>query len=832
MCDYETVEIAKTENGEPFTWDDLTDEQKEELTGADGVAITLEPGNVLITQSDTQVGGSYPLLIADTLLVREVQVDVLAKSVVKVNDGGNPTGNFTIGTPVPSKISGTTDNSCTVVKGDDGKTIGITAIGTHTVDGKTVYVDHGYVDIPVTYKDTLYTLRLNFYCNLLGDWKDGVIGDTKTEIGKSTWFDLDANGNIVESQRLGTFIRSSKENTSRLEESNYFNIFTGVNPSFPVTFALTADDLAKFGTSYRFSLQVESATENLTIQIKRSLAIIKTYTNVNDVLDDILTLSQAGTYTITCSATATIIGIGIYAENTDKYSEISQTVNEIGLVVNDPNTGVAALNIKADSITQKVNQKSNPDLFDKGQGYWVKNLTNYPKADFNKDYPRYYDDDHSVDDIYSPVVSLPAGTYCFSAYVPNGREFDTSANTISLIQGCTVANPSSGSDISASQVGTVSGDTIVVGNSTYYRKYAIFEISGSTSLCSLNLWGGTKNADVVRPKLEAGNIATPWAASSSQIKQTADSISAEIKSGLETTGVYISRGLIKAKSNNFKIYNNSDQETFSVDSSGNLIASGSIKSGAYTENSQTKYANEINGNGSGQLAKGNVSWNINGDITVKGTINATGGSITGTMTVGEGNRKIKIEPNAGSGSSSQARIRGFNASDNTLFELSMLQSYSGSNYYEVGSLYLNAPTFKNDSYKSGNILITGENSLRTIDYGTADYMKTFEMFEGYDDGVCYKIRQVDTDTILKIGIAPNNNQEQAILRAYFAANGASAWPQCSYSNGANDMNKGHVHVMTMADLYYLFTKSFPSQSDPDYYRLQNWAVMITRINGN
>jgi hypothetical protein len=67
-----------------------------------------------------------------------------------------------------------------------------------------------------------------------------------------------------------------------------------------------------------------------------------------------------------------------------------------------------------------------------------------------------------------------------------------------------------------------------------------------------------------------------------------------------------------------------------------------------------------------------------------------------------------------------------------------------------------------------------------------------------------------------------------MLRAY-KQNGSSAWPVCSLDpNGANWMNKGHVHVMTMAELKILL-------DNPDYTyssHLANYAVMLTRINGN
>lgn len=49
---------------------------------------------------------------------------------------------------------------------------------------------------------------------------------------------------------------------------------------------------------------------------------------------------------------------------------------------------------------------------------------------------------------------------------------------------------------------------------------------------------------------------------------------------------------------------------------------GIIKSGKYTEYSQTKYANELNDNGSGHLAKGNIEWDEDGNTEFRGTLKA------------------------------------------------------------------------------------------------------------------------------------------------------------------------------------------------------------------
>ena len=189
------------------------------------------------------------------------------------------------------------------------------------------------------------------------------------------------------------------------------------------------------------------------------------------------------------------------------------------------------------NISEIKATRSKEDLFNFGLNNWTINDAEYSDADFDKDYPRYWDKSESYNDIYSPVVSLKPGVYCFSAYVRG--DFDTSSNSIALQQGCSVEIPGDGTTISASDIGVVTGDTIKVDGTTYQRKYAIFEIAGSEALCSVNLWGNTYG-DVVRPKLEKGSAPTPWQTTVSQIKQTATEIDLSVRDDLSETGINIS----------------------------------------------------------------------------------------------------------------------------------------------------------------------------------------------------------------------------------------------------------------------------------------------------
>ena len=84
-------------------------------------------------------------------------------------------------------------------------------------------IESGHVDITIQYANgATITKRIQLYCNLLGTWKETVIGDTKTEIAERTQFDVcDETGKVIKTMNLGEFIRSSSQNTSKITADYY-----------------------------------------------------------------------------------------------------------------------------------------------------------------------------------------------------------------------------------------------------------------------------------------------------------------------------------------------------------------------------------------------------------------------------------------------------------------------------------------------------------------------------------------------------------------------------------------------------------------------------------
>ena len=121
--------------------------------------------------------------------------------------GTSPQTNFTVAVGSTYHCSASLDDSNT-------KRVKITAIGQ---SGGTYY-DSGYVIINVTFDGITYQKKYNFYANLLGTWKETVVGDTKTEVAKSLSYGYDGTyTHTIDS--MGQYIKSSQENISTLQQT-------------------------------------------------------------------------------------------------------------------------------------------------------------------------------------------------------------------------------------------------------------------------------------------------------------------------------------------------------------------------------------------------------------------------------------------------------------------------------------------------------------------------------------------------------------------------------------------------------------------------------------
>lgn len=192
--DSETIPVNKTANG--AKGDDGYTPRKgvdyfDGKNGKDGWMVSADPANVIITQN-----------ISNSSSFTSSTVSFSAKK-------GNVSASLvSVGTP----------SSSTFNVSKSGNNVLVSSPKTHD----NQYYNQGSFSVQMIFRDPdsssniAFTMTVLCYANLLGSWEETVVGDTKTEIARSDLFDLDASGNIVASNNLATYIRSSTENTAKL----------------------------------------------------------------------------------------------------------------------------------------------------------------------------------------------------------------------------------------------------------------------------------------------------------------------------------------------------------------------------------------------------------------------------------------------------------------------------------------------------------------------------------------------------------------------------------------------------------------------------------------
>lgn len=168
--------------------------------------------------------------------------------------------------------NGTLGNSCaqiSVVNAGVAQPFQITAVSTsnnqvtasyNNVTGR-VWVtsvpntlEAGYVDVTVRYgPGALRTLRIPFWCNLLGTWREIILGDTRASIAEKTEYYVQQNAaNMQAAQKQYTDFRAEYLQSSR-ETSEKFSAISGI----------IGENGEKIVTQTEFGNYQRSASENL-----------------------------------------------------------------------------------------------------------------------------------------------------------------------------------------------------------------------------------------------------------------------------------------------------------------------------------------------------------------------------------------------------------------------------------------------------------------------------------------------------------------------------------------------------------------------------------------
>jgi hypothetical protein len=197
-------------------------------TGADGrdgtngenaIMLYLSPANVIITQTDQEDGnGNYPIDLTNAftdIRLMAGENDITSRATVKSV------------TPSSVTISGQDRATCTVTR--SGQRIFITALGTRAdaAQGETPqYFEAGYVTIIMTYNDLDYEARFNFLCNLLGSFKQRIVGDMQQIFATKTQYQQLANNALMKSEWDAKYEQSSQGTVAQLAK---IVAITGVN---------------------------------------------------------------------------------------------------------------------------------------------------------------------------------------------------------------------------------------------------------------------------------------------------------------------------------------------------------------------------------------------------------------------------------------------------------------------------------------------------------------------------------------------------------------------------------------------------------------------------
>ena len=614
----------------------------------DSVSVLLSPGTLLVNQD-----------MEDLDNLSDLSEDVF----VSVYKGAVP--------QVITNITKTGTTHCNASVGSNY--VRLTAVLT---DANNKYYDNGNIAFNVTFRDsdtgelkTITGVIIRFNANLLGSWSQKVEGDMETIIAQKTTYTVDGNTYTVQKD-LGTFVKSSSENISKLtsqmnngknllsgvltgtgwksassntptsahdisvDSDGWFDVYSGDTYMISPTFSMGN------GQKYTFSYEQGSISNNRVY-----LKYLDTSRNTWVEVANQMTSGSSLRKSVTFEGSSEVVGkdLYIFIYRTQNNTKIIRPQLELGEVASTFDAGTTETTSEIKQTASEINLSvrgdvagTNINLLYGVDGYTSSNkLVHKMKA---ADGVIEYRGDNGHPHIFSSVQLVKGCIYTIQCVTDGNIASSHSTSGTPSSRLCTIwlrmdgtLNGGYNGECFTSQYSGYEnlGDgrhkwTFVCQKTGEYW-FRTNSYSDGTTEVTINFWN---------IKLEGGSSATAFTASTSQmasqINQTANSIELNVKNGLEEVGISIlgDSNKVVAKAGTFEVQNNSGTKTFEIDSDGNLQGSGNaafkgtIKSGQYTENGQTKYANQINDNGSGQLAKGEISWDANGNAEYTGVLKA------------------------------------------------------------------------------------------------------------------------------------------------------------------------------------------------------------------
>ena len=629
------------------------------------------------------------------------------------------------------------------------------------------------------------------YANLLGTWKRKVVGDAESVAADAVAYIYDPKNpnQVVKMETFGDYVRSSEQNSAKLERDTTDIVKNIDNTAFV---NIEGTQVALSDGEYIVQLKVDT-TGNYVFDFAGFH-----YEGGEQFIEQRITVDNSGTYTITLhdevqsgNGVATMLYIGRVFNVS---SEIKQKAGNIMLQVNDK-VNQSDFNIFSNSIQSSVKNISPSKNLLKGslsaKGWSTSNAGAFtPNPGIQSAV--------LTADGYISMADTDTNTWLSKSGISlsTGKKY-----TLSFLAKVTTAISYKLFFIYNSQPQVVGQGTVPsVTSATIRRKVTIENIPLASTAFYLTL-----NCKAIKqPQLEEGDTATDFIADSTEISsniiQIADNIQLFVTKGLSNTGIDITNGTIMLQANKvtFCDANGGNTDKILIDpTNGTLHAVDGHFSGEITATSGS-ITGQMNIASGGSIIVGKED-----SYRIKIAQSSNRGYIT--MLDGEGDNIILINYNTGK-NAGQIKVSEADAQH---------ERYTFIDPYSMESVY---------NYKNASGQWNGDHSHITTQVGRR--MAETEYDDLYVSGGFVARRHIK----IGVGTTGSGSSEQSVvnLRAY-NDNQESAWPVCSLDpTGANWMDKGHVHVMTMGELKVLLENPNSIYSS----HLANYAVMLTRINGN
>lgn len=322
--------------------------EKQGIKGTDAYSINATPASLIFTQSET---APYGL------------VDASKTSIVNVVQG---TQSITSGVTITTR--GTSGCSQSV----SGMTLTITPTRSGSSSAGYTYPESGYADFRVTVGGMYYDIRIQFYCNLLGTWKQSVEAGTETIVAKKISYVVnegDDSKTIAQSTATFNSVRDAansfqkwKVDTTNGYAKDQTNVNTRIDNAFEAVQELREEvdgELQNYSTIEQTANSISLSVTNLKNEVKTNTGIDITNGTIDLIAGKVNFKASNGTSTnpyMSIGSDGKLTVDSIKATNGDFTGKVTATSGEFtGTVYADSGEFKGDIIVTSGSNTVKIN---------------------------------------------------------------------------------------------------------------------------------------------------------------------------------------------------------------------------------------------------------------------------------------------------------------------------------------------------------------------------------------------------------------------------------------------------------------------------------------------